>query len=126
MTEPAARPRRASVRRPTFIGGWPLVAVTSLAIFLAAFAWMAWRVRAGQDPVLSKLAAKQAQVPAKKIKRIVVVRKVIVTELPPKQVQPAAGSYAAPAASAPSYSPPAYNYSPPAYSPPPAPVSSGS
>lgn len=103
------------------------MAVTSLAIFLTAFAWMAWRVRVGADPVLSKVAAKQAPAPAKHIKRVVVVRKVIVTELPPAQSTAAPAAYAAPATGGQqSYSPPASAAPAPSPAPAPMPVTRGS
>jgi hypothetical protein len=117
------------VRRPTFIGGWPLAIITALAIFLLAFAWMAWRVRLGQDPVLSNASAMTSGGQAKKIRRIIVERRVIVTELPPRQAATAPGlaaSGTADSGGAQSYSAPqsTQNYTAPA--PAPAPVSRGS
>src|SRR3954470_9293360 len=62
-----ARPRRP---RPT------LVIASSLALFLAVFALLAWQMRAGRDPALSAVA-KAARPPAP---RRVVVRRVVVTK----------------------------------------------
>ncbi|MBJ7348765.1 MAG: hypothetical protein JHC87_09370 [Thermoleophilaceae bacterium] len=131
MTEPSPeRPRRVSPRRPTRIGGWPLKVATALAIFFCLFAALTWRARAGLDPVLGRTSNTQAVVPQKVIKRIVVVRKVVITRLPAKVAAASSGSssggggsYTAPAST---YSAPVQHYTPPVYTPPPAPVTRAS
>ena len=118
---PPVRPRAKAKAPPT--PDWLLIAATSLTIFFLMFAFMAWRVRTGNDPVLGAMKTKPI-VRQHKIKRIVVIKKVIVTVLPPKQVAAAAPAYAysAPRSSAPAYQAPVNVV----YAPAPAPVSRGS
>lgn len=107
---PAPRARRPANKRPAQSPSWLLVAAVSLALLFFMFSFLAWRVRTGNDPVLSKQASfKQPAVKqdtrAKRPKRIIVIKRVIVTEIPAVERTPVTGT--APAAAAPGFSSPA-------------------
>lgn len=88
MTDQAATPRRRRGPNPT------TVVLGSVAAFMAILAFLAFQVRAGNDPALQP-TAKVAQAPVQQPRRVV-LRKVeddyVITKVIPAQQQTVSGS----------------------------------